>query len=121
MRKLRDVLRLKYDSQLAQRAIAHACGLGLGTVTTYLQRAAAAGLTWPLPDDLDDAALEARLFTRPGVPPTSDRALPDWQTLHQELKKPGVTRTLLWQEYRGQHPHGYAYSQFCERYPQWAR
>jgi transposase len=121
MRKLRDVLRLKYDTQLPLRGIAQACGLGLGTVSTYLQRAVAAGLSWPLPDDLDDTALEARLFTRPAVPATRDRALPNWGTLHQELKKPGVTLTLLWQEYRAQHPHGYAYSQFCERYRQWAR
>ena len=74
---------------------------GLGTVTTYLQRATAAGLTWPLPDDLDDAALEARLFARPAVPPARDRVVPDWGQLHQELKKPGVTLALLWQEYRG--------------------
>jgi transposase len=121
MRKLRDVLRLKYEAQLPQRAIAQACGLGLGTVSTYLQRATVAGLTWPLPDDLDDAALEARLFIRAGMPATCARPLPDWAALHQELKKPGVTLTLLWQEYRAQHPHGYAYSQFCERYRQWAR
>jgi transposase len=121
MRKLRDVLRLKYDSKLPHRAIAQACGLGLGTVTTYLQRAAAVGLMWPLPDDLDDAALEARLFTRPTVPPTSERALPEWPELHLELKKSGVTLMLLWQEYRAEHAHGYAYSQFCERYRQWAR
>ena len=121
MRKLRDVLRLKYDSQLPLRGIAQACGLGLGTVSTYLQRALAAGLTWPLPEDLDEAALEARLFTRPVAPATADRVLPNCATLHQELKKPGVTLTLLWQEYRAEHPHGYAYSQFCERYRQWAR
>jgi transposase len=121
MRKLRDVLRLRYATKLQQRAIAQACGLGLGTVNTFLQRARAAGLTWPLPDDLDDAALEARLFTRPDMPAACDRALPQWATLHQELKKPGVTLALLWQEYRGRHPQGYAYSQFCERYRQWAR
>jgi transposase len=121
MRKLRDVLRLKYDTQLPLRAIAQACALGLGTVSTYVQRATAAGLTWPLPADLDDAGLEARLFTRPTVSLASDRALPDWAALHQELKKPGVTLMLLWQEYRARHPLGYAYSQFCERYRQWAR
>ena len=109
MRKLRDVLRLKYETQLPLRAIGQACGLGLGTVSTYLQRATAAGLTWPVPDDLDDSALEARLFTRPTVSSATDRALPEWATLHQELKKPGVTLTLLWQEYRARHPHGYAY------------
>jgi transposase len=121
MRKLRDVLRLKYETKLPLRDIAQACGLGLGTISTYLHRASAAGITWPLPDDLDDAGLEARLFTRPAVPSSSDRAVPEWSALHQELKKPGVTLTLLWQEYRAQHPHGYAYSQFCERYRQWAR
>lgn len=119
MRTLRDVLRLKYAAGLPQRAIAQACGVGLGTVTAYLQRAAAAGLTWPLPDDLDDGALEARLFRRPTL--ATDRVVPNWIDLHQELKRPGVTLMLLWQEYRAAHPHGYAYSQSCERYRQWAR
>src|SRR5438093_9081032 len=91
MRRLRDVLRLKFDVGLSHRAIAQACTVGLGTVTTYLQRAAAAGLAWPLPDDLDDAALEARVFARAAVPPARDRMVPDWSPLHQELKKPGVT------------------------------
>jgi transposase len=119
MRRLRDVLRLKHEAGLPQRAIAQACGVGLGTVSTYLQRATAAGLSWPLPADVDDAALEARLF--PPQPATPERAVPNWIDLHQELKRPGVTLMLLWQEYRAQHPHGYAYSQFCERYRQWAR
>jgi transposase len=104
---------------LPQRAIAQACGIGLGTVTAYLQRATAAGLVWPLPDEVDDSALEARLFQRPAL--ATDRVVPDWTALHQELKRPGVTLMLLWQEYRAQQPHGYAYSQFCERYRQWAR
>jgi len=77
MRKLREILRLRHEAGLAQRAIAQACGIGLGTVTTYLQWATAAGLTWPLPDDLDDAALERRLFSRPACPPASERAVPD--------------------------------------------
>jgi transposase len=119
MRKLRELLRLKYEARLPQRAIAQACGVGLGTVTAYLQRATAAGLTWPVPADLDDGALEARLFQRPALAP--DRAVPAWAELHQELKKAGVTLALLWQEYRATHPEGYAYSQFCERYRQWRR
>jgi transposase len=119
MRKLRDLLRLKYEARLPQRAIAQACGVGLGTVTAYLQRATAAGLSWPLPADLDDGSLEARLFQRSALVP--DRAVPTWAEIHQELKKPGVTLALLWQEYRAAHPDGYAYSQFCERYRQWRR
>jgi transposase len=121
MRKLRDILRLRYGAGLSHRAIAQACAVGLGTVTTYLQRAAAAGLTWPLPTDLDDAALDARLLARAVLPSARDRPLPDWPQLHHELKKAGVTLMLLWQEYRAQHPTGYAYSHFCERYRQWAR
>ncbi len=57
----------------------------------------------------------------PAVPPARDRVVPDWSQLHQELKKPGVTLSLLWLEYRAAHPNGYAYSQFCERYRRWAR
>jgi transposase len=119
MRRLRDILRLKYDSGLAHRAIAQACTVGLGTVSSVLARATAAGLTWPLPDGLDDAALEARLFARLANPAV-DRPVPEWAHLHQELKRPGVTLQLLWTEYRAAHPTGYAYSHFCDRYRRWA-
>jgi len=121
MRRLRDVLRLKYEAGLAHRAIAQACTVGLGTVSLYLARARAAGLTWPLPADLDDAALEARLFARPADAARLDRTVPAWPQLHQELKRPGVTLQLLWTEYRAAHPTGYGYSHFCERYRRWAR
>src|SRR5712691_3856577 len=119
MRRLRELLRLKSEAGLSHRAIAQACAVGLGTVTAYLQRATAAGLSWPLPEDLDDGALEARLFQRSALVP--GRAMPTWAAIHQELKKAGVTLALLWQEYRAAHPDGYAYSQFCERYRQWRR
>ena len=76
MRQLRELLRLKYEVGLPQRAIARACTLGLGTVTAYLQRAGRPGLSWPLPADLDDAALEARLFARPAAPAGADRVSP---------------------------------------------
>ncbi len=121
MRRLRDLLRLKYEAGLTHRAIAQACAVGLGTVSAYLARATAAGVTWPLPDELDDAALEARLFAGPADPTRVDRAVPAWPHLHQELKRPGVTLHLLWTEYRAAHPTGFAYSQFCERYRRWAR
>lgn len=120
MRQLRELLRLKYEVGLPQRAIAQACGIGLGTVTAYLQRARVAGLTWPVPADLDDAALEARLFAH-APRAAEDRTVPTWPEVHQELKKAGVTLTLLWEEYRAVHPQGYGYSQFCERYRQWRR
>jgi transposase len=121
MRRLRDVLRLKFEAGLTHRAIAQACTVGLGTVSAFLARAQAAGLTWPLPEDLDDAALEARVFGRPAGQGPRAQALPAWSAHHLQRKRPGVTLQLLWLEYRAADPTGYAYSHFCDRYRQWAR
>ena len=65
VRKIREVLRLKHERGLSHRAIAQACAIGVGTVSLYLQRTAQRGLGWPLPAELDDAVLEARLFRAP--------------------------------------------------------
>lgn len=122
MRQIREVLRLRYEKGLGQRDIAQGCQLGRTTVREYLRRAQEAGLTWPLPADLDDAALEARLFsTKPSVPGRRVRHLPDWNQIHQELKRKGVTLELLWQEYRQIHPDGFQRSRFCELYRLWAK
>jgi transposase len=92
----------------------------VGTVSEYVVRARQAGLAWPLLGELDDAALEARLF--PALPAGAERPMPDLAELHQELKGAGVTLQLLWEEYRGVHGEsGYGYSQFCEHYRRWAR
>ena len=120
MRRLREILRLKYEAGLSHRRIAKACSVGTETVSLYVQRARKAGLGWPLPVELDDAALEAKLFRR-APPPTGPRPMPDWPRLHVELKHPGVTLNLLWLEYLEAHPNGYRYSQFCEYYRRWAR
>jgi transposase len=121
MRQVREILRLKYGQGLRHRAIARACGVGLGTVSEYCRRAAQGGLTWPLPDDLDDAQLEARLFQRVhdlvGVP----RPLPDMAWIHRELTRPGVTLQLLWLEFLEAHPDAHRYSQFCLHYHRWVR
>ena len=119
MRQLREILRLRFEAGLPHRAIARACSVGAGTVSEYLQRAANAGLSWPLPDDLDDATLEARLFAKPG-PPETPRSLPDFAWTHRELRRPGVTLQLLWHEYVEVNPDGFRYSQFCERYRRWS-
>ena len=118
MRRIREILRLKHESGLSQRAVAQACGVGLGTVSEYLGRAARAGLGWPLPPELDEAALEARLFVPSAL--ARERVSPDLVLVHQELKRVGVTLHLLWEEYREVHPDGYGYSQFCELYRRWA-
>ena len=117
MRKIAEVLRLS-ASGLSNRNIAHICQIGRTTVSDYLRRASAAGLSWPLPADLGEAEVEALLFPVPR--PSSDpRPLPDWSTIHQELKKKGVTLALLWEEYKAVYPDGYQYSQFCELYRRW--
>ena len=119
MRKIREVLRLRHGQGLSRQAVARACGVGVGTVNRYLRRAAEYGLGWPLPADLDDAVLEARLFPR--AAPVRDRVRPDCAHIHQELKRDGVTLQLLWEEYAQVHPDGYRYTQFCGIYRQWAR
>jgi transposase len=122
MRKLRELLRQRLELKLSVREIARSLGIGVGTVNRYLYRAQAAKLTsWPLPPELDDdAALTARLFADEGKVVAS-RPEPDWAHVHAELRRKGVTKLLLWQEYREGNPEGYQYSQFCERYARWAR
>ena len=93
MRKIREVLQLRHEQGLSHHAVARACGVGAGTVNRYLRRAAECGLGWPLPADLDDAALEGRLFPR--AAPVRDRVRPDCAHIHRELKRGGVTLQLL--------------------------
>ena len=118
MRNTREILRLRWGLKRSLRETARSCGVGASTVHDTMTRAIVAGLSWPLPDDLDDAALEARLY--PPAPPGRDRALPDLPKIYRELKRRGVTLELLWQEYRQQHPEdGYGYSRFCDLYRAW--
>ena len=120
VRKIREILRLKFELGLDNRQIARSCSIPHSTVANYLRRAGAAGLTWPLPAGLTDSTLEARLFPfvapkREGVP------LPDFASLHAELlRHKYLTLELLWQEYKQARPEGYQYSWFCELYSRWA-
>ena len=119
MRKIREVLRLKADG-FSKRRNAASLGISATAAMECVQRARRAGLTWPLPEDLSDEALERCLY-----PPTTindeQRPLPKWAEIHRELKRPGVTLQLLWQEYREQHPTGYAYSRFCDLHREWEK
>ncbi len=117
MRKIREILRLRYEAQLSCRQIARSIGCSRKAVAECLQRAAAAGLNWPLPSELDEAALEARLY--PSPVPRHDIVLPDFAGLHAELARPGVTRFLLWTEYKAAHPEGLQYTAFCNHYRRW--
>ena len=120
MRKVRDVLRLRFGEGRSLRQVASSLQIPFTTVADHVKRAKAAGLGWPLPEDMDDGALEARLFAA-AAPPAGARPTPDWPTIHRELRRPGVTLMLLWLEYKETFPDGYAYSQFCEHYRRWRR
>jgi transposase len=122
MRKIREVLRLKYESGLHERPIARAVGIARSTASDSLTRAKAAGLTWETAQDLSDAEVERRLFQRVGQNEPLARAAVDFNWMHMELRRAGVTRQLLWTEYVegvAKGPSGcrpYQYSQFCELY-----
>ncbi len=120
MRKIRDVLRLSRSEGLSPRQVATSLGLSRITVRRYVERARLAGLSWPLPDGMDDRALAECLFA-PARPPSVTRPLPDFAEVHRELRRPGVTLQLLQLEYKESHPDGYEYSQFCNRYRLWQR
>src|SRR5262245_59933252 len=119
MRQVREILRLKALGRTV-REIASSLQVGSSTVGDYLLRARAAHLAWPLPPELDDAALEKALFV-PREDQRRDRPLPDWTHVHAELKRKHVTLSLLWEEYRAQHQDGYQYSRFCDYYHRWER
>ncbi len=115
MRKLKEMLRLHFEVGLSNREIARSLSVSHSTVNDLLGRLQVAGLGWPLPAELDEVALEAMLYT--GNTGKSRRRLePDWSQIHKELSRKGVTLQLLWFEYKDEHPDGYQYSQFCERY-----
>jgi len=120
MRKIRELLRLRWEQHLPQRAIGQSLRLSQGSVSEYLNRARRAGLTWPLPDTVDDARLEALLFPPPPDVPQDQRAVPDWAVVHRELRRPNVTLALLWDEYRSAATDGFGYSWFCDLYREWA-
>jgi len=120
MRKIKEILRLKWGSGLSNRAIARACSIGRETVRDCLERALEAGVSWPLPEGLSEEDLEHQLFPFE-VCPGGERALPDWSEVHRELKKKGVTRRLLWLEYCEETEAAYSYPQFCELYNRWAK
>ena len=118
MRKIREVLRLKFDAGLSVRKIAASLRISSGSAGNYLHRFNACGLSWPTL--LSDAELERCLFPPAPTVPSDQRPMPDWSWAHAELRRPGVTLALLWQEYRLAHPQGFQYSWFCEHYRLWA-
>ncbi|WP_046007346.1 IS21 family transposase [Pseudoalteromonas rubra] len=135
MSKIRDVFRLKFDAKLPNRDVAHCLKfdaklpnrdvahclkMGAATVSDLLGRFNTANLSWPLPDDLNDLQLEAALFPKRPLPAV--KALPDFALIHQELKRKGMTKLLLWQEYLDENlDTAYQYTQYCALYQRWLK
>src|SRR5437016_1079525 len=116
MRKIKEVLRLRFAAGLNQEQIARSCSIGQSTVHRYLKMAAAAGLKWPLPEEYDDRQLNDLLFpSQPDRSPPKRHAVVDYAEVHRELKTHRhLTLQLIWEEYRQNQPDGYGYSRFCE-------
>jgi transposase len=120
MRKIRDVLRLRLAVGLSIRQIKASTKVSLGSIQKLLTRADELGLSWPLPPELDDSQLARLFYPGADTTPSSHHQVPDWSAIHQELKRKGVTKQLLWEEYSQQYPNRcYSYSQFCDRYRHW--
>jgi transposase len=119
MRRIREVLRLRHQG-LTERVIARMLGVSNGVVHGYVRRARLAGLTWPLPEGMDDEGLELLLFPAPTAASQSDRRpAPDWVYVEKELRRRSVTRLLLWEEYRAANPDGFGYTWFCTTFEAW--
>ena len=106
---VREVLKWHFELRKSYATIAEYCGISKGGVHNILQRFTASGLTWPLPEELDEFALKRQLY------PSTERSageLPDAKELHTECARPGVTRQLLWEEYRAAYPDGMSRSAF---------
>ena len=120
MRNIREVLRLSLSAKLSIRQISASTKLSVGSIQKLLAKAKAFQLTWPLSDDLDDTALAQKFYPKADTQQSTKFYTPNWPELNLEFKKKGITKQLLWEEYKEQHPsHCYSYSQFCDRYMNW--
>jgi transposase len=118
MRKIRDILRLRWQLGLTIREVARSLEVSVGAVQNTVYRATAAGLNWEAAEAADEVTLERRLYGAP-TKPGDDRPRPDPAHLHRELRRPGVTLQLLHLEYLEAHPTGLRYTAFCDLYRRW--
>ncbi len=122
MRKIRDILRLRHHAGLSIRQINASTKVSVGSIQTLLEKARELEVSWPLPDDMDDARLAGLFYPDADTRRSSRHQIPNWPTIQQELKQDGVTKQLVWEEYTQQYPNRcYSYSQFCDRYLHWVK
>jgi len=120
MRKIKEILRLHFESGMSVRRIATSCSISRSAVSDTIARAIAAGVAWPMKADIGDTELENLLYPQPtGRRAKPDSAMPDMQFIKRELSREGVTLQLLWTEYIARCPGGYQYSRYCQLYREW--
>ncbi len=122
MRQIRELLRLRHEAGLSIRQINASTKVSVGKIQSILKKAEELNIQWPLPNDMDDRALAQRFYPDADPRVSKNFHQPDWSVVHQELKKKGLTRQLLWEEYTEQHPNScYSYSQYCDRFEHWRK
>lgn len=120
MRKIKDILRLRFAAELSIRQIHESTKTSVGAIQKLLAKAKKLGLSWPLPDELDDHQLDQLFYPAADTRASSRFQIPEWPAIHQELKRKDMTKQLLWEEYVQHYPsRSYSYSQFCDRYRHW--
>jgi len=112
--KAREALRQHFELGLSQREIAKALNVSLGTVSSIITKARDTGITYPI--TLNNKELGSILYPPAQSAGAGKYAEPDVEYIHREMKKKGVTLTLLWEEYKEAHPDGFMFTQFCKRY-----
>lgn len=122
MRKVKEVLRLKYECRISEREVARSCQVSRSTVADYLRKASAAGINWTEATKLTEADIEKRLFPIRPVSRPLPRPLPEFDDIQQQLRRyrnVNLTLSQLWLEYKAKCSDGYQYSQFCDLYRRW--
>ena len=120
MRKISEILRQRFELRRSYRDIAKSLNTSISTISDYLARARIAGITWPLPEGTTEQTLYDKLFLPVNLTKV-ERPQPDWEMVHRELRKKGMTLRLLWREYRDNYPRGLGYSMFCNHYRRYAK
>lgn len=122
MKKLREVLRLKFDLKLSNREIANMLNISSSTVSLYVTTFKRKETSWSQANSLGDIELNKLLFPVKYLDPKRTFAKPNFKYIHKELKRKGVTLQLLWEEYYDMHKdHSYSRTQFCVLYQGWSR
>src|SRR3989304_407063 len=122
MRKVRELLRLKFEQGLSARQAAKTAGMGKTAASEYITGFSSCGLTLAQALDLTDTELAGALsLKRQTVNERYQKLAGQFTHFEKELKRTGVTLQLLWTEYIGHTPEGYSYSHFCHHYDQWQK